>query len=111
MDKKCFRISQIVLDLFLIVCFFMILPVLKVAHLVSSKLNRSGKTGAGWLSAKQEMFTDAPLIGTRWGLMWYMWRQRRYHLIPLCVFLGVFSAFLEKERASGKISESVYEMH
>lgn len=75
------------------------------------KPNKSKNGGTGWLAAKPETLNESRLIGTKWGLGWYMWRQRRYYLIPLCLFFGVFSAFLEKERASGKISESVYEMH
>lgn len=86
------------------------LPILKIMLVLKPPSKKLIKSGFIQVTIKPEVLRNNPMIGTKWGLALYMWKERKYSLIPLSIILEFLFLFYKRERLVGKISESIYEM-
>ena len=106
-----YRLSQIILDVFLSIIFFCLVPLIKVVGFLSGLICRNRRSQIISESSETNSLSRDLLIGTRWGLLKYHWHERRYSLIPISILLSILWHFFGRDKITGTISESVYEMN
>ena len=105
-----YRLSQIILDVFLSIIFFCLVPLIKIIQLLLGLICGDCRSQIISESVERKSLLSDLLIGTPWGLPKYHWHERRYSLIPINILLSILWYFFGRDKVTGTISESVYEM-
>ena len=95
------------LNIFSYIAFFIFFPLCKLAD-VLFKSRTEGYKNTGWQKSETDIRPEAKIADS---FCRYFKSKRKFHLIPFSWICIQLSKSLTKRDSSGKISESIYEMH